>query len=145
MREAREHLTLMFEDPRERAIVIAAYDHLEDSVVFNAENPAWAVMRGFMKERKEKGVYSTAHPQHVVRHEFGHAAHFRSLSSNQRERVWFAEGLKPDELSIARRVSRRAAWNPKEFVAEVFAALWAGFDYDDEVIGLFAHYGGQEP
>jgi hypothetical protein len=80
-----------------------------------------------------------------VRHELGHAAHYRALSSKERERVWFAEDLQPDELPIARRVSGRAAWSPKEFVAEVFAALWAGIDYDEEVIGLFEHYGRQKP
>jgi hypothetical protein len=145
LKEAREHLAIMFEDPEERANVVAAYDHVEDAIVFNADYPAWADMRSFMKERKEKDFYSTEHPQHIVRHELGHAAHYRSLSSKGRDRIWYAEGLEPEELSIARRVSGRATWNPKEFVAEVFAALWAGVDYDDEVIGLFVHYGGQRP
>jgi hypothetical protein len=135
----------MFEDPVETAEVVAAYDHLEHVIISNAEHDAWSDMRGFMKERKDKDFYSTAHPQHIVRHELGHAAHYRSLSPKERDRVWFAEGLRPEELSIARRVSGRAAWNPKEYVAEVFAALWAGVDYDDEVIGLFELYGGQRP
>jgi hypothetical protein len=75
----------------------------------------------------------------------GHAAQYRVLSPKERERIWFAENLRSGELSIARRVSDRAAWNPKEFVAEVFAGLWDGIDYDDKVIRLFGHYGGQEP
>ena len=64
----------------ERANVVAAYDHLEDAIVFNADHPAWADMRGFMKSGRTKGFYSTAHPQHIVRHELGHAAHYRALS-----------------------------------------------------------------
>ncbi len=127
----------MFEDPREWTDVIAAYDHLEDAIVFNADHPAWSDMRSFMKDRKEKDFYSTAHPQHIVRHELGHAAHYRALSPTERDRIWFAENLEPGEVSIARRVSGRAVWNPKEFVAEVFAGLWGGVDYDEEVIGLF--------
>ena len=67
----------IFDDPRERENVIAAYDHLEDAIVFNADHAAWSDMRGFMKAQREKGFYSTAHPRHLVRHEIGHAAHFR--------------------------------------------------------------------
>jgi hypothetical protein len=145
LRESREHLVVLFEDPRERAEVIAVYDHLEDAIVFNADHPAWSDMRSFMNECKEKSFYSTAHPHHIVRDELGHAAQYRALSPKERERLWFTENLRPGELSIARRVSDRAAWNPKEFVAEVFAGLWGGIDYDDEVISLFVHYGGQEP
>jgi hypothetical protein len=55
LRESRQHLAVMFEDPRELAWVIAAYDHLEDAIVFNADHPAWSDMRSFMKDRKDKG------------------------------------------------------------------------------------------
>jgi hypothetical protein len=65
--------------------------------------------------------------------------------SQDLKQIWFAEDLNPEEVLIARRVSGRAAWNPKEFVAEVFAGLWGEVDYDDEVIDLFEHYGGQRP
>ena len=102
-------------------------------------------MRGFMKERRKRRLYSTAHPQHIVRHELGHAAHYRALTSRERERIWFAESLRPGEAAITRRVSVRASWNPKEFVAEVFAGLWGGVDYDEEVIALFESYGGPRP
>jgi hypothetical protein len=144
-KEAQAHLAILFEDPRERMGVMAAYDHLEDIIVFNADHPAWADMRGWMKEQQGSILYSTAHPQHIVRHELGHAAHYRGLSRLERERIWFAEGLRPGEESIALRVSIRAAWNPKEFVAEVFAGLWGGVDYDAEVIRLFEYYRGQRP
>jgi hypothetical protein len=145
LRASREHLAVMFEDPREQARVIAAYDHLEDVIVFNADYPAWSDMPTFMKDRKERGFYSTAHPHHIVRHELGHAVHYRALTPRERERIWFAESLRPGEEPIARKVSIRAILNPKEFVAEVFAGLWSGVDYDDDVIALFEDYGGQRP
>jgi hypothetical protein len=72
LRETREFLTIMFEDPRERTDVVAAYDHLEDAIVFNADHLAWIDMRGWMKLEKKRRAYSTAHPQHIVRHELGH-------------------------------------------------------------------------
>lgn len=145
LRESREHLTVMFEDPRERADAVAAYDHLEDAIVFNVDSPAWSNMRSFMRDGKERGFYSTAHPHHIVRHELGHAIHYRAMTQRERERIWFAEDLRPGEETIARRVGFRATWSPKEFVAEVFAGLWAGVDYDDEVIALFQGYRGQRP
>jgi hypothetical protein len=145
LKEAREHLAIMFEDHAERADVVAAYDHLEDAIVFNSEHVAWPDMRGFMRRAKERGFYSTTHPQHIVRHELGHAAHYRALSSPVRERIWYAENLAPNEIPVAGRVSAWATWSPKEFVAEVFAGLWAGVDYDDGVLGLFEQYGGQRP
>ncbi len=145
LNDTREHLAILFEDPRERADVVAAYDHLEDAIDFNADNPAWSDMRGWMKGQQRIVFYSTAHPQHIVRHELGHAMHYRALSPRDRERIWFAEGLRPEEEPIALRVSIRATWNPKELVAEIFAGLWGGVDYDDEVLDLFERYGGQGP
>jgi hypothetical protein len=135
----------MFEYPREGAECIAVYDHLEDAIVFNADHLAWSDMGVHMRTQEKRGVYPTSHLQHIVRHELGHAVHYRALSSPQRERIWLAENLRPGEEAIARRVSIRATWNPKELVAEVFAALWAGVDYDDQVIALFETYGGQRP
>jgi hypothetical protein len=145
LRETQEFLAIMFEDHGERTDVVAAYDHLEDAIVFNADHLAWSDMRGWMKRQQRSVFYSTAHPQHIVRHELGHAMHYRSLSPREREWIWFAESLRPEEESIALRVSIRAMWNPKEFVAEIFAGLWGGVDYDDEVIDLFEHFGGRGP
>jgi hypothetical protein len=145
LREAREHLQAMFDDPFERARVIAAYDSLEDVIVFNPDHGAWADLVSYLRERKD--AFSTQDPQHLVRHEIGHAVHHRSLSTSPkgRDQIWYAESLAPDHERIARRVSDRATWNPKEFVAEVFAGLWAKVLYDDEVIALFSSFGGVEP
>jgi hypothetical protein len=143
LKEAREHLEAMFEDAREQARVIAAYDHLDDVIVFNSNHAAWGDMPGFMRGQKE--FYSTVYPQHIVRHELGHAAHYRSMSPPDRGRIWFAESLEPAQILIAQRVSDRATWSPKEFVAEVYAGPWGKVDYDDEVIALFEHYQGAKP
>ena len=137
------HLEFLFEDPREQAMVVASYDHLEDVIVFNPNHEAWADMIGFM--RSQKDFFSTNFPQHIIRHELGHVAHYRSMSLPERDRIWYAESLEPDQVRIARRVSGRAVWSPKEFVAEVYAALWGKIHYDDEVVALFQHYRGANP
>ncbi|MGP0068496.1 MAG: hypothetical protein ACLQGP_33470 [Isosphaeraceae bacterium] len=46
---------------------------------------------------------------------------------------------------IAQKVSGRAVWNPKEFVAEVYAGLWAKEVYDVDVIALFNDFGSVLP
>jgi hypothetical protein len=145
LKEAREHLQAMFDDPFELAQVIVAYDHLDNVIVFNPDHEAWADMVSYL--RAHKGLFSTQHPQHFVRHEVGHAMHYRALSSSlkQRDQIWYAESLERDSFRVAQRVGDRATWNPKEFVAEVFAGLWGKVDYDDEVIALFDSLGGVPP
>jgi hypothetical protein len=145
LKEAREHLQAMFDDPFELAQVIVAYDHLDDVIVFNPDHEAWGDIVRFM--RLHERYYSTQDPQHLVRHELGHAMHYRALSSSpeDRDRIWYLEGLKIDQTRIAKKVSGRATWNSKEFVAEVYAGLWAKMPYDDEVLTLFRDFGGVTP
>jgi hypothetical protein len=135
----------MFDDPFELLRVIATYDTVDDVIVFNPDHVAWNDMVSYLRERVE--FLSTQHPQHIIRHEIGHAMHHRWLSSSpqERDRVWYAESLAPEQERIAGKVSTRAMWNPKEFVAEVYAGLWSQVDYDDEVIFLFNHFGGVLP
>jgi hypothetical protein len=145
LRESREHLMAMFDDPWELAAVIAAYDHIDDVIVFNPDHRAWADMVCYLSE---KGRYfSTPHPHHIIRHELGQSAHRRSLAAfpRHRSRIWYTENLGPAHLRIAEGVSGRAMWNPKEFVAEVYAGLWAGVIYDDDVMALFDHFKGIQP
>ena len=145
VRVAREHLSAMFDDPLERSRVIVAYDDIDDVIVFNPDHEAWADMASYLREREQ--FFSTQHPQHIVRHEIGHAVHHRSLSTSpaERDRIWVTENLEPGQLLVAQRVSGRAMWNPKEFVAEVYAGLWATVSYDEEVVALFDHFRGIKP
>ena len=99
----------------------------------------------FLHERQS--YYSTRHPQHFVRHELGHAMHHRAISSSEepRDAIWYVESLDSGQRLLASKVSGRAMWNPKEFVAEVYAGLWARLVYDDDVIALFNDFGGVPP
>jgi hypothetical protein len=145
LKETREHLLAVFDDPLERSRVIMVYDHIDDVIVFNPDHEAWDDMASYLQKREQ--FFSTSHPQHLVRHEIGHAVHYRSLSASpaERDRIWFAENLEPGHLRLGQRVSGRAMWNPKEFVAEVFAGLWATISYDEEVIALFDQFKGVKP
>jgi hypothetical protein len=145
LREAREHLMVMFDDPLELADVTAAYDHIDDVIVFNSDHDAWIDMAQFLHDRRN--YFSTQHPQHLVRHEIGHAMHYRAISSFRevRDPLWYSESLGIEEARIAHKVSGRALWNPKEFVAEVYAGLWAKVTYDNDVIALFHQFKGVDP
>jgi hypothetical protein len=145
LKVAREHLKAMFDDPFELADVIMAYDHIDDVIVFNPDHGAWADMASYLHEHQH--YYSTRELHHLVRHEIGHAMHFRAISSSPEDchRIWYAESLDTEQMCIARKVSGRAMWNPKEFVAEVYAGLWAKMIYDVEVLALFDRLGGVRP
>ena len=43
-REVREHLAAMFDDPLELDRVIAAYEEIDDVIVFNPDHEAWGDM-----------------------------------------------------------------------------------------------------
>jgi hypothetical protein len=115
LKEAREHLQAMFDDPWELARVIVAYDHIDDVIVFNPDHDAWSDMASYLRERRD--FFSTHHPQHIVRHEIGHAVHYHSLSFSleERDRIWYAESLEPEQKRIAVKVGSWATWNPKRY------------------------------
>jgi hypothetical protein len=142
IREARRFLDAAFDDPFERIQIVAAYDHLDDLIVFNPDHPAWADIVRF--HREHPGLYGTDHRHHIVRHELGHAAHYRLLDQEGRRTIWNAD-LSMSEREIAGKVSIRAAWNVKEFVAEVYAGLWASIPYDEDTLLLYNQFRGPRP
>lgn len=90
----------------------------------------------------------------VVTHEMGHWLHDANITNSVFSRDFvvkltgevvsprFKAGSK--ELEIAQRVSRYGATQPVEFVAEVYAGLRNGVEWDDEVLALYRRYGGPE-
>jgi hypothetical protein len=115
---------------------------LSDLIVFNPDHSAWADMSRF--HREHPGLYSTTHRHHIVRHELGHAAHYRALDQEGRRTLWDAD-LSRSQSVIARKVSIRATQNVKEFVAEVYAGIWAGIPYDEDILLLHDLLRGPRP
>ena len=75
------------------------------------------------------GHLSTDHPLGVLLHEIAHIIY--DAPDN-----WFADLHK----EVAKRVSKYAASNPKEFVSEVYAGINTGKKYDDEVMKFYNMY-----
>ncbi len=72
-------------------------------------------------------------------HEIGHWLHFQQLpASKERNRIWGSVNLK----KIGEDVSKRAVYNEKEFVAEVFKYLVKGKKFDSYIMNLYRSLNG---
>jgi hypothetical protein len=121
--------------------IIAYYDEHDDELVINWSHEAWASMRRYIQDPRRKGHFSSRSPHHIIRHEIGHALHFRSLTETQRAEIWYKE-LTLDEQPIASAVSFYARTGRTEFVAEVYAALWGRRRVAREVMDLYRKLNG---
>jgi hypothetical protein len=123
-------------DPFQITNAIANYDAENDELVINSTHPAWADMKTYIQSPKRKGFFSTRSPDHIVRHEIGHALHYRGMTEAERAEIWYQE-LTPEEQSAAARVSKYAKFGRIEFVAEVYAGLWGRRTFGPEVMAIY--------
>lgn len=75
-----------------------------------------------------------------VVHELGHMMHFTKEPGK-----FFGlhgAGFNLAGGNIAAKVSGYASGNPREFVAEVFMGLVHGLNFDDEILAMYADFGG---
>ncbi len=121
-------------DPFQINNTIAYYDEDDDELVINSSHPAGEDMKRFINDHK--GFFSTSSPDHIVRHDIGHALHYRGLTDAERSDIWYKE-LNDEERRIASQVSQYSRAGKIEFVAEVFAGLWGRRKFAPEVIDLY--------
>jgi hypothetical protein len=111
----------------------------EGKVYVDPRDTYWDNPESSARRLKQSGLWSTGEIEHPIWHEVGHAQHERHL-----QKLWRRIGkFVPGQAQIAFRVSDYAALGPKEFVAEVFAAIIAGktpLD-DPDVARLFRQWG----
>jgi hypothetical protein len=120
---------------------IAYYDEHDDEIVFNHSHPAWFHMKEFVRTLARKRFYSTGSPDHVIRHEIGHCLHYRRLPGSERAGIWYSE-LSGAEKRVAAKVSGYATEGRAEFVAEVYAELWARRKCEPVVMSLYEELRG---
>jgi hypothetical protein len=77
-------------------------------------------------------------------HELGHLAHW-SVSRNRWGESWPAGASGAEQRALAQQVSRYAASDPGEFVAEIFAGTRLGRVYSADIMALYQWYGGWKP
>jgi hypothetical protein len=123
----------------------ALFDHQATALVINPNAEFWSsesVADRITTLAVKEGYWATEDPLHPIRHEYGHFLHchgskpiYLRLAASP---VWESRAQK----QTARRVSRYAAQDPGEFVAETFVGLFAGKSYDEEVMALYKYFGG---
>jgi hypothetical protein len=74
---------------------IAYYDEDDDELVINPTHLAWTDMRAYVRDPRRRNFFSTRSPDHIIRHEIGHARHYRRLTSAERADIWYkGNGIK---------------------------------------------------
>jgi hypothetical protein len=118
--------------------VIAFYNSDTKQVVLNPVSRYWSNQKMYMKRQ---GFWlSTDEPDHILWHELNHALQDRKNSRSYRGMPMSHNPLALDE--IADKVSLYALDRPKEFLAEVWAAMQLGYEFDDLVLYWYKTYGG---
>jgi hypothetical protein len=108
--------------------------HLSSAVVGNPIDTVLGdVYKNLSTELDPSGAAS-------VVHELGHMMHFKASASN----FYSLHGaaFQGNGGNIAARVSAYAFGAPREFVAEVFMGLVYGQNFDDEILQMYAAFGG---
>jgi hypothetical protein len=121
--------------------IIAYYDEHDDEIIFNPTHFAWGDMNQFVRSMAKKNFYSTASPDHVIRHEIGHCLHYRRMSDAERAEIWYGE-LSRHEKTLAAKISGYATVGRVEFVAEVFAQICARRQIQRPIMSLYAKLRG---
>jgi hypothetical protein len=121
--------------------VIAHYDEHRDEILINQNHEAWSDARAYIQDNARTGRFSSRHADHVIRHEIGHAQHYRRLSESDRADIWYKE-LSAEQATIASQVSKYATEGKIEFVAEVYAGKWAGRRFSPAVMKLYRELKG---
>ena len=112
-----------------------------------------AAQQGGIKEGQKYPFWATQEPLHAARQEMGHWQHYQKDRATYRK--WaYAEWERDaaDALAelggrdgISANISRYAAFDPGEFVAEVFAGLMAGKKYSSPTMKWYMIFGGVIP
>lgn len=83
--------------------------------------------------------WSSGAVEHPIWHDAAHWYHEQAFPDMWKRLTKFRLDA---HRTIAERVSGYASTSPQEFVAEVFAALQAGGQFDEEIMALYHTYGG---
>jgi hypothetical protein len=107
----------------------------------NSASSYWINKQKFVKDQYDQGKWSTAHPDHPIWHELGHAMQYDNSPIAYQAQA----KLTPAEIAIAGKVSGYAQINVREFVAETFVGLVMGRILPNDVLTIYQLYGGLLP
>jgi hypothetical protein len=132
--------------PHDHSLIPGYFNPNNREVVLNDRQRYYADPVKFMEDKFADNWFSSPHPDHIVHHEVGHALHYDKIGHAQWVYLKRAR-FTPDQAAIAEaKVSRYAASEVLEFVAEVYASLVHGKrKIDPVVMALYNHFKGPLP
>ncbi len=105
-----------------------------NALFINPDGSAWSNPVAVAASLYESRFWSTPHPLHAIYHEAGHLFLPQVGEPNK---------LRPSQVTVATAVSFRAKANVDEFIAEVFAGLMCGVEFDSDILRLYKRLGGK--
>ena len=124
--------------------VPAAYEAVSDTIWINPFATTWSDPAELTRMR-ETGWWVGDSYADVVHHELGHRAHRHALGLADYAAMTGLPVRDSLREAIVRHVSRYAATQRKEFVAEVYAMLRAGRTLPEEILEYYDKLGGVRP
>jgi hypothetical protein len=122
----------------------AVYGSKRKMISLNEKSPLWADPGGTMKRLHGAGWFSTDDPDHIIRHEVGHALHDRADPAYY-EHLKTRKLTKDQQKRITKHVSAYGATSPLEFVAETYAGLVDGKVYNKRIMDFYLALKGPIP
>lgn len=115
----------------------AAYEAKTDTIHINQNSPYWTESRLMIREWSAVKWFSSTDPDHIIRHEIGHALHFKNIGMDPYKKLRTGKFNKEQTDKISKDVSRYAAKNPLELVAEMYAGMLSGKTYDESLMRFY--------
>ncbi|MBF0531036.1 MAG: minor capsid protein, partial [Deltaproteobacteria bacterium] len=118
----------------------AAYRNSDDTLIFNPNNRIWRDIRGETEQCHDQNLFSTGRYEHIIWHELAHKKQ-NSLIGPLGQLA--KQGLTQEERDILRaEISRYAAVDPVEAVAEILTGMMSGKIYSPEIMDIYKKYQG---
>jgi hypothetical protein len=118
----------------------------QDGVItVNIKSPGWRdrqTLSSTIRQNANEGWFSAGDADAMIVHEMGHVFHVWEINDRKLWPLGIRMPLEPAESVIARKVSRYATTNNKEFVAETFSGMISGKRYPSDVMDLYAKFSG---
>ena len=137
---------IRYQSGRESLIVRsgAAADYREGTITIYQDAKFWNNPNNHAYVMNKTRWWSTDDRGHAIMHELGHHAHAmanpKKFADAASQKLLDKYAARLTELMP--KVSRYAATDPREFVAEVFAGMQNGYKYSGDVLDLYKELGG---